>query len=66
MTQTFSSLAGFAAHIAAIDRDMKNLGPALVARACQLVCDEAKRVLGSYDYAWPALKAATIAKKTLH
>jgi hypothetical protein len=28
-----------------------------------MVCNEAKRVLGTYDYGWPSLKAETIARK---
>src|SRR6266550_4713797 len=58
MTQTFS-LLGFVAHLATVERDMHELGPAIVARACEMVCEEAKRVIGEgYDY-WPALQPAT-------
>jgi hypothetical protein len=43
------SVLGFAAHLKAVDRDMEKIGPAIVAKACQMVCDEAKRVIGTYD-----------------
>jgi phage gpG-like protein len=65
MTQTFS-LLGFVAHLATVERDMHALGPAVVARACELVCEEAKRVIGEgYDY-WPALQPATLARKMMN
>jgi phage gpG-like protein len=62
MTQSFT-LLGFVAHLGAIERDMHELGPAIVAKACQMVCDEAKRVLGTHDYNWPQLQPETIARK---
>jgi hypothetical protein len=31
--------------------------------AAQIVEDEAKRVIGTYDYGWPKLKPQTIARK---
>jgi phage gpG-like protein len=34
-----------------------------IKKAAQLVAEEAKRVLGTYDYGWPKLKPATIARK---
>jgi hypothetical protein len=42
-----------AAKFNAIGRDMETIGPAIVARACEMVCEEAKRVLGRYEYEWP-------------
>jgi len=42
---------------------MHDVGEAIVAKACQMVCDEAKRVLGTYEYGWPELKPETIARK---
>jgi phage gpG-like protein len=62
MTKTFSIL-GFVVHAAELERDMHKLGPAIVARACEMVCTEAKRVLGTYDYNWPQLQPETIARK---
>src|SRR5712672_2707011 len=65
MTQTFT-LLGFVAHLATVERDMHELGPAIVARACEMVCEEAKRVIGEgYDY-WPALQPATLARKMMN
>jgi phage gpG-like protein len=62
MTQVFS-LLGFVAHLKMVERDMKNIGPAIVARACEMVAAEARRVLGTHDYNWPELKPETIARK---
>jgi hypothetical protein len=62
MTQTFS-LLGFVAHLHAVERDMNSLGPAIVARACEMVAAEAKRVIGvGYD-TWPQLASSTLGKK---
>jgi phage gpG-like protein len=57
------SIHGFVAHLKVVESNMKELGPAIVARACQMVCDEAKRVLGTHDYGWPELQPETIARK---
>jgi len=54
MSELFT-LVGFVAHLHAIDRDMERLGPELFRHACEAVCAEAKRVLGTYDYDWPEL-----------
>lgn len=32
-------------------------------RGCVIIEDEAKRVIGTYDYGWPTLAASTIASK---
>src|SRR5882762_9414878 len=65
MTQTFS-LLGFVAHLATVERDMHVAGHAIVAKACEMVCAEAKRVIGEgYDY-WPALQPATLARKMMN
>jgi phage gpG-like protein len=65
MTQTFS-LLGFVAHLATVERDMKEAEHAAVARACELICAEAKRVIGEgYDF-WPALKPETLARKMMN
>jgi hypothetical protein len=61
--QTFS-LLGFVAKLKTIELEMNVLGPALVARACELVAAEAQRVIGTYDYGWPSLAASTLAKKS--
>ena len=62
MTGVYSIL-GFVAKLKAIEHDMHDLGPAIVARACQLVAAEAKRVIGEGYADWPALKPETLARK---
>jgi HK97 gp10 family phage protein len=57
------TLLSFVAHLHAVERDMRAVNPAIVARACQLVAAEAKRVIGTYDYGWPQLKPETLARK---
>ena len=63
MTQVFS-LLGFVAKLKTIELEMNVLGPALIARACELVAAEAQRVIGTYDYGWPSLAPSTLAKKS--
>jgi phage gpG-like protein len=60
--QTFS-LLGFVAHLAVLERETTLVGHAVVARACQMVADEAKRVIGEGYEDWPALKPETLARK---
>jgi phage gpG-like protein len=62
MAQLFT-LVSFAAHLTTLERDLKMVEHAIIARACEMVCNEAKRVLGTYDYGWPQLKPETIARK---
>lgn len=62
MTGVFSIL-GFVAHLKAIERDMDELGPAIVARACQMVANAAKEALGTYEFGWVSLSPETIARK---
>jgi phage gpG-like protein len=60
------TVLGFVAQLKAIETDMHALGPAIVARACEMVCEEAKRVIGEgYPY-WPALKPETLARKMMN
>jgi phage gpG-like protein len=65
MTQAFT-LLGFVAHLATVERDLHELGPAIVARACEMVCEEAKRVIGTYDYGWTPLAPSTLAHKMMN
>jgi phage gpG-like protein len=60
---TVFTVLGFVAQLKMIEHDMNDLGPAIVARACEMVCAEAKRVIGTYDYGWPQLSPATLAHK---
>src|SRR5258706_4452580 len=64
MTQTFS-LLGFVAHLATVEKDMHELGPSIVARACEMVCEEAKRVIGEGYEFWPPLKPETLKRKMM-
>jgi hypothetical protein len=57
------SLAEAAAKFNAIGHDMEELGPAIIRKACAMVCTEAKRVIGTYDYDWPQLSPETLARK---
>ena len=65
MTGVFSIL-GFVAELKAIDHDMHELGPAIVAKACEMVCTEAKRVIGEGYPEWPALQPETLARKMMN
>jgi phage gpG-like protein len=65
MTQTFT-LLGFVAHLKAVEHDMNALGPAVVSKACEMVCAEAKRVIGTYDYGWTPLAPSTLAHKMMN
>lgn len=62
MTGIFS-LVGFVAHLGTIERDLEEVGPAIVARACELVARAAKRAIGKTHELWPPLKPETIARK---
>jgi phage gpG-like protein len=62
MPQEFS-LLGFVTQLHTIDRDLHEVGPAIIARACELVARQAKRAIGKTHELWPALKPETIARK---
>jgi hypothetical protein len=56
-------ILGFVAKLHVIDRELHDVAPAILARACEMVAKEARRVIGvGYDD-WPALQASTIAEK---
>jgi phage gpG-like protein len=60
------SVASFIVKLKTIELEMNALGPAIVARACEMVAAEAKRVIGeSYDF-WPALAPSTLARKMMN
>jgi hypothetical protein len=59
------TILGFVAHLKAIEHDMHELGPAIVAKACKMVCDEAKRVIGEGYDDWAPLKPETLARKMM-
>ena len=59
------SILEFVAKTKAIDRDLKEVGHAIVARACEMVYAEARRVIGEgYDF-WPPLQPETLARKMM-
>lgn len=61
MSQVFT-LLGFAAHLDAMARDVdRELGPAIVRKACEMVAKRARKSLGSYAYGhdWPQLAQST-------
>jgi phage gpG-like protein len=58
------SLGSFASYLQnTLLRGMPMVAHNVLEQAGQMVEDEAKRVLGTYDYGWPPLKPATIARK---
>src|ERR1039458_9195887 len=62
MPQEFS-LLGFVPQLHTIDRDLHEVGPAIIARACEMVAKQAKSAIGKTHELWPPLKPATIARK---
>jgi hypothetical protein len=53
-----------AAKFHAVSRDMQVVGPAIVAHACEMVCTEAKRAIGTYDYGWQPLSPRRLSIRT--
>src|ERR1700687_1322155 len=60
----FTSLATAALHFHELKKDMDEIGPEIIKRACIMVWTEARRVLGTEGYSWPALSPETLAHKT--
>src|ERR1700736_2210525 len=60
---TVYSILGFVAKLGVIEAEMHTVNHAIVARACELICAEAKRVIGTYDYGWPQLSPKTLEHK---
>jgi phage gpG-like protein len=63
MTQFFSSPLAFAAHLMVVQRNMSVAERGIVARATQMVWEEARRVIGEGYPDWPALRPETLAHK---
>lgn len=57
------TLSSFAAHLTSVATSLPLAEHAALEAACKIVKTEAKRVLGTYEYGWPRLKPATIARK---
>jgi hypothetical protein len=60
-----ANLAVAALKFHALRKDIDDIGPAIIRQACQMVADEAKRVLGTAGYNWPQLSAETLAHKMM-
>jgi HK97 gp10 family phage protein len=60
---TVYSLLGMAAKLHAIEADMKLTTEQIVAQACAMIAEEARKVLGTYDLGWVSLRPETIAHK---
>jgi phage gpG-like protein len=60
----FANLALAAAHFHGMSRDIEKTEHEIIRRACIAVWTEARRVLGTEGYSWPALSVATLAHKT--
>jgi hypothetical protein len=59
-------LASFAAHLMAVAVESEVLKHELLDEACKLVENEAKRVIGTYEYGWPQLAESTQADRERH
>lgn len=57
------SILGFVAQLKTIERDMDEVGPAIIARACEMVAKQAKSAIGKQHELWQPLKPETIARK---
>lgn len=62
MTKTFS-LVGFAGMLSTLRLEMDHANHEALDKAARLVQEEAKRVLGTYEYNWPTLAPSTLARK---
>jgi hypothetical protein len=59
MSRNFSSLAEFGTFLAGMVVKVEHAEHVALEEAAQIVEDEAKRVLGTYDYGWPQLAQST-------
>jgi hypothetical protein len=60
------SVVQFMAHLAHMQREVAALSPAIVERGCELIRDEAQRVIGKGYSDWPPLAERTINDKRQH
>jgi hypothetical protein len=61
--RTFSSLGAFAVFCGSLVLEADVHKRKLLDEAAKIVQDEAKRVLGTYDYGWPPLAPSTVERK---
>jgi hypothetical protein len=66
MMEKLFTLAGFAAELHAIEKDLVATGPKIIERACKIVQKKAKAAIGKNHEMWPPLAASTIADKQRH
>src|ERR1700675_269663 len=64
MTTGIYSIASFIVKLGVIEAELEVVGHSAIAAACQMIADEARRVIGTYDYGWPSLAPSTLAKKS--
>lgn len=64
MTKSFNSPAAFATFLTGLALEVEHEKHKVLEETAQLVEDEAKRVIGTYDYGWPPLAPSTLAKKS--
>lgn len=57
------SLLQGAAFFTGVHARLEHSSKAAVSKSARLIRDEARRVLGTYDYGWPSLAESTIARK---
>jgi HK97 gp10 family phage protein len=58
-----NSLADGALYFTGLSLGVERATKKAVTKACMVIRDEAKRVLGTYDYGWPSLAESTIERK---
>ena len=58
------SLAGFVAFLPSLALEVEHANHSALEKAAQIVEEEAKRVIGTYDYNWPPLAESTLKNKT--
>jgi HK97 gp10 family phage protein len=59
----FNGLASFAAFAAGMVVEVDHAKHEALEKGAKIIEDEAKRVIGTYDYGWPPLAASTVARK---
>jgi hypothetical protein len=57
------SLLSFAAHLGAIERDLKLAGEGIIAKWFMAVRQNAMDAIGTYRYGWPELAPSTVERK---
>jgi hypothetical protein len=58
------TLTSMAAHLAGLAAHIRHLEEELLTEACEIIAEEARRVVGTYDYNWPQLAQSTQDQRT--